>query len=60
MGACAAAPSARPAQALGRGDELLRHHVADGLVEVPLEADVAVGQDADRKPSAATTGRPEI
>ena len=32
----------------------------DRLVEVPLEAQVAVGEDADRPPSAATTGRPEI
>ena len=30
--------------------ELLGHHRADRLLEVPLEADVAVGEDPDRPP----------
>src|SRR5688572_1146250 len=33
---------------LADGDELLGHHRADRLVQVALEADVAVGEDADR------------
>ena len=35
---------------LGHGDELLGHHGADRLLQVALEADVAVGDDADRAP----------
>jgi hypothetical protein len=45
------------AHALGCGDEVGRHHVAHGLVEVALEAHVAVGEDADRPAVAADHGQ---
>jgi hypothetical protein len=43
---------------LGDGDELLGHHRVDWLVQVALEADVAVGEDADRPTVAAYHRQP--
>src|SRR5205085_10028787 len=38
--------------ALAAGDEIARHHLLDALLEVLLEAQIAVGDDAD-EPSLA-------
>src|SRR5205823_13677596 len=38
--------------ALAAGDEIAGHHVLDPLLEVLLEAEVAVGEDPDQPPLA--------
>ena len=38
----------------------LRHECVDGLVEVLVEAQVAVGEDADERWSASVIGTPEM
>ena len=43
-----------------RGDHFARHDVANLFVEPPLEAQIAIRQDARPAARRTTTGNPEI